>query len=217
MGLTNYVSAMDCWKGRIDSTTDYDAFRWHQWVQPLDLNIQTEKPECGLGFAFIGFCSEQGVKRNKGRVGTALAPDFIRAQMSNLPCTFLQDVKLYDAGNILCDATIINKKLLYGNKSAKYSLIGLSSDKKLVLGKYTYKQAMNVGIESAVEFGPFLIVNGKNQITNSSSGGIHPRMAIGQKKDGTFIFVVVDGRQPGYSIGTNLLELQNIFNRTLTP
>ena len=30
MGLTNYVSAMDCWKGRIDSTTDYDAFRWHQ-------------------------------------------------------------------------------------------------------------------------------------------------------------------------------------------
>ena len=103
MGLTNYVSAMDCWKGRIDSTTDYDAFRWHQWVQPLDLNIQTEKPECGLGFAFIGFCSEQGVKRNKGRVGTALAPDFIRAQMSNLPCTFLQDVKLYDAGNILCD------------------------------------------------------------------------------------------------------------------
>ncbi len=88
MGLTNYVSAMDCWKGRIDSTTDYDAFRWHQWVQPLDLNIQTEKPECELGFAFIGFCSEQGVKRNKGRVGTALAPDFIRAQMSIFDALF---------------------------------------------------------------------------------------------------------------------------------
>lgn len=117
------------------------------------------------------------------------------------------------SGNILCDATIINKKLLYGNKTSKYSLIGLSSDKKLVLGKYTYQQALNAGIESAVEFGPYIIVNGKNQITNSSSGGIHPRMAIGQRKDGTFIFVVIDGRQPGYSIGTNLLELQNIFNR----
>lgn len=117
------------------------------------------------------------------------------------------------SGNILCDATIINKKLLYGNKTSKYSFIGLSSDKKLVLGKYTYQQALNAGIESAVEFGPYIIVNGKNQITNSSSGGIHPRMAIGQKKDGTFIFVVIDGRQPGYSLGTNLLELQNIFNR----
>ena len=117
------------------------------------------------------------------------------------------------SGNVLCDATIINKKLLYGNKTSKYSLIGLSTDKKLILGKYTYQQAMNAGIESAVEFGPYLIVNGKNQITNASSGGIHPRMGIGQKKDGTFIFVVVDGRQPGYSIGTNLLEMQNIFNR----
>lgn len=103
MLLTNYVSAMDCWKGRIDSTTDYDAFRWHQWVQPLDLNEITVPMDGKLGFAFIGFCSEQGVKRNKGRVGTALAPDFIRAQMSNFPCTFSQEVKFYDAGNILCD------------------------------------------------------------------------------------------------------------------
>lgn len=103
MRLTNYVSAMDCWKGRVDSTADYDAFRWHQWVQPLDLNGACENTECSLGFAFIGFCSEQGVKRNKGRVGTAVAPDFIRTQMSNLPCTFSQEVKFYDAGNILCD------------------------------------------------------------------------------------------------------------------
>lgn len=103
MLLTNYVSAMEYWKGRVDSTTDYDAFRWHQWVKPLDLNQQEELPESKLAFAFIGFCSEQGVKRNKGRVGTALAPDFIRGQMSNLPCTFSQEVKFYDAGNILCD------------------------------------------------------------------------------------------------------------------
>ena len=116
-------------------------------------------------------------------------------------------------GHLLCKATIINQKLLYGYKNTKYSLIGLSADKKLVLGKYTYQEAVNAGIESAVEFGPSLIVNGKNQVTNANSGGIHPRTAIGQRKDGTFIFVVIDGRQPGYSIGTNLLELQNIFNK----
>lgn len=70
-----------------------------------------------------------------------------------------------------------------------------------------------VQIESAIEFGPFIIVNGNNQIKKSTSGGIHPRMAIGQRQDGTMIFVVVDGRQPGYSVGTNLLELQNIFEK----
>ena len=38
MLLDHYVSAMPCWKGRVDSDSDYDAFRWHQRVQPLDLN-----------------------------------------------------------------------------------------------------------------------------------------------------------------------------------
>lgn len=117
------------------------------------------------------------------------------------------------SGNSLCRATIINKKMQYGSKSSRYSLIGLTSDSKLVLGKYNYQEAMAQGIESAIEFGPYLIVNGNNQITNANSGGIHPRTAIGQKQDGTMIFVVIDGRQVGYSIGTNLLELQNIFNK----
>lgn len=97
-----YVSAMEHWSGRVDSTDDYDTFRWHQWVQPIDLNAANVPFDGELGFAFIGFCSEQGVRRNKGRVGAALAPDFIRKQMANLPCTFKQCVKLFDAGDILC-------------------------------------------------------------------------------------------------------------------
>ena len=71
-------------------------------TRPLNLSEKQEPFEGPLGFAFIGFCSEQGVERNKGRVGTALAPDFIRRQMSNLPCIFSPEVKLFDAGNILC-------------------------------------------------------------------------------------------------------------------
>ena len=103
MLLNHYVSAMPCWKGRVDSDSDYDAFRWHQWVQPLDLNDGGAPFDGALGFAFVGFCSDKGVARNKGRTGTALAPDFVRGQMSNLPCTFSQEVKLFDAGDIVCD------------------------------------------------------------------------------------------------------------------
>ena len=107
----------------------------------------------------------------------------------------------------------MNQKLLYGNKNTVMSLIGLSKKGELILGKYTYSQAISNGVESAVDFGPFIIVNGNKQIKSSNAGGLHPRAAIGQKKDGTIIFVVVDGRQPGYSIGTTLQELQNIFER----
>lgn len=102
MLLEHYVSAMDCWKGRIDSESDYDAFRWHQWVKPLDLNDGGEPFVGKLGFAFIGFCSDKGVARNKGRTGTAFAPEFVRRQMSNLPCTFSPEVRLFDAGNVDC-------------------------------------------------------------------------------------------------------------------
>ena len=70
MLLDHYVSAMDSWKGRIDSETDYDAFRWHQWVQPIDLNDGSAPFTGKLGFAFIGFCSDKGVARNKVHVFT---------------------------------------------------------------------------------------------------------------------------------------------------
>ena len=116
-------------------------------------------------------------------------------------------------GHQLCEPTIIDKKLLFGNKNQKMSLIALTAQGELVLGKYTYKEAMDIGIQSGLQFGPYIIVNGHKQIQKSNAGGLHPRMAIGQKKDGTMIFVCIDGRQPGYSIGATQLELQNIFEK----
>ncbi len=116
-------------------------------------------------------------------------------------------------GNLLNEPTIIDKKLLYGDKNSVINLTGLTHSGELVLGRYTYHQAMNIGVESGIQFGPYIIVNGNKQIKKANQGGLHPRMAIGQKKDGTMIFVCIDGRQPGYSIGTTLLEVQNIFER----
>lgn len=92
------------WQGRTDSETNYDAFRWHQWVKLLDLNDDNLKPfEGKLGIAFIGFCCDEGVKRNRGRIGAANGPMSIRKELNNLPCTFTQDVQLFDAGNIFCE------------------------------------------------------------------------------------------------------------------
>ncbi len=127
MLLRNYQPAMEHWTGRIDSGEDYEAFRWHQWVKPLDLNSEDgTNLEFTLGFVFIGFCSEQGVSRNKGRLGAALAPDFIRKQMSSLPCAFKKEVKLYDAGNIICeDIALEEGQALLGKAVTKILDLGL--------------------------------------------------------------------------------------------
>lgn len=49
-------------------------------------------------------------------------------------------------------------------------------------------------------------------ITGGDGGwGVGPRTAIGQRKDGTVLFLVIDGRQPGYSVGATLRDIQNIL------
>jgi len=71
-------------------------------------------------------------------------------------------------------------------------------------------QKMN--LVEGVTFGPPLIINGKKLITEGDGGwGIAPRTAIGQRKDGTLLLLVIDGRQPGYSLGATLLDVQNIL------
>jgi len=92
------------WQGRIDSETNFDAFRWHQWVKSIDLREENLIPFKGkLGFAFVGFCCDTGVKRNNGRIGAAKGPESIRKELANLPCRFTEEVKLFDAGNIFCE------------------------------------------------------------------------------------------------------------------
>jgi formiminoglutamase len=94
---------MEIWKGRTDSNENYDAFRWHQWMRPLNLNSSDTKAFDGkLGFALLGFCCDEGIKRNQGRVGAKNGPDAIRKELANLPCSFSQQTILFDAGNVLC-------------------------------------------------------------------------------------------------------------------
>lgn len=94
---------MGIWTGRVDSKENYDAFRWHQWVRPLNLNSSDAKLFDGkLGFALLGFCCDEGIRRNQGRVGAKNGPDAIRKELANLPCSFSQQTILFDAGNITC-------------------------------------------------------------------------------------------------------------------
>ncbi|HAS74439.1 MAG TPA: formimidoylglutamase [Clostridiales bacterium UBA8960] len=95
---------MSQWTGRIDSNEQYDAFRWHQWMQPIDLtNDKIELPSYKVGVAFIGFACDEGVRRNLGRTGAAKGPASIRKELCNLPCSFTEALRLFDAGTIICD------------------------------------------------------------------------------------------------------------------
>lgn len=89
------------WQGRIDSHSDFDAFRWHQWIKCINITEDQEPSKDILGIAIIGFCCDLGVQLNKGRPGANNGPFQIRKELMNLPCHFTEDLKLYDAGNIV--------------------------------------------------------------------------------------------------------------------
>lgn len=86
---------MPLWQGRDDTPREGPfARRWHQVVkswQPIE-----QEP----GHVLLGFCSDEGVRRNHGRVGASDGPDALRQSLGNLSWHLSSD--LFDAGNIHC-------------------------------------------------------------------------------------------------------------------
>ncbi|MHB8074441.1 phosphodiester glycosidase family protein [Desulfosporosinus fructosivorans] len=108
--------------------------------------------------------------------------------------------------------TMHDGKIVHNNIGEKaVNIVGFDDKGKLVLGKMTAKQLVEKNMREAVTFEPNLIVDGKPMIKGDGGWGIAPRTGIGQKADGTVIFVVIDGRQPTWSIGANLRDLMNVF------
>lgn len=85
------LADMRLWSGRTDSEDGKAGERWHQRITPLQLDSSP-------GLAILGFASDEGVRRNKGRIGAAKGPRILRLAMANLPATF--DTPMYDAGNV---------------------------------------------------------------------------------------------------------------------
>lgn len=120
------------------------------------------------------------------------------------------------SGGIPTGTVIKDSKIVYRGADTGWTggLIGFNKDNVLVLTKETPEQAIKNGMQNAVEFGPFLIVNGKRSITKGNGGwGLSSRTAIAQRKDGIVLFVIIDGRQPGYSIGINMADLTDLLVR----
>lgn len=94
---------LDYWNGRVDSHTDMDSFRYHQRVRLAPISELPISSRASRTFGMIGFKCDEGVKRNKGRIGAAEGPDHIRKSLAKLPCHLSSQTELLDAGNVTCE------------------------------------------------------------------------------------------------------------------
>lgn len=68
------------------------------------------------------------------------------------------------------------------------------------------------GVWQVWTFGPMLLEDGQPMTEfNSTLKKANPRTAIGYYEPGHYCFLVVDGRQPGYSEGMTLQEMSKLF------
>jgi len=119
--VSHTVADMNRWTGRAEPFETDRARYWYQLAQPYDAQ------HIGL----VGFACDQGVRRNRGRVGAKAAPPLIRQAFAALPViSALQQrfdgqlsALLGDAGDIHChdndgfaESTLEQAQLQYADK-----------------------------------------------------------------------------------------------------
>ncbi|AFM41667.1 antirepressor regulating drug resistance protein [Desulfosporosinus acidiphilus SJ4] len=118
-----------------------------------------------------------------------------------------QGTGAFPEGLIMHDGKIVYNDV--GDKAV--NIVGFDEQGKLVAGNMTAKKLLKSNLREVATFSPNLIVNGKAVISGDGGWGIAPRTGIGQRADGTVIFVVIDGRQPTWSLGATLRDLTKVF------
>lgn len=99
------------WQGRDDTPAEGPAaVRWHQRVAPYTTPVPS-------GDVLVGFCSDEGVRRNGGRVGAAAGPEALRSALANMAWHGTRAI--YDAGDVVChDGQLEVAQVALGNQVA---------------------------------------------------------------------------------------------------
>lgn len=125
-----------------------------------------------------------------------------------------EDLDGWGNGSIPYGAIIKNGELVWNHSGGWGSLVGFNKDHKMYLTYRSPQDAVEDGMLDAVDFGPFLIVNGNvSKIHGDGGWGTAPRTVIAQRKDGVVLFLIIDGRMPGYSIGATMNDVIEILLR----
>lgn len=97
----------------------------------------------------------------------------------------------------------------WGEIAYSYMTIGFDQSNRLLAGKIVNWDDLK--LRDAIQFGPVLIKDNEILTEGSAGWGLQPRTIIGQREDGVVLFLIVDGRKPGYSIGATMGDCAEIL------
>ena len=94
-------SASSIWQGRKDSLA---GERFFQQVDVQDVRSGSLTKDSHKS-AIIGFCSDEGIRRNEGRIGARSGPLVLREQLAKIAVHSNQ--RFIDLGNIVCEQELL--------------------------------------------------------------------------------------------------------------
>jgi formiminoglutamase len=89
------------WEGR-KSNPDIENQYWHQQVELFDASNLAENPLSeDIDIAILGYVCDEGVRRNRGRIGADKGPKALRERLAKLPIHF-ESKRVIDIGDAVC-------------------------------------------------------------------------------------------------------------------
>ena len=193
------------WQGRFDGEDPL----YHRIFQRVSLenNYDSISPN---DFVLHGFAVDEGVKKNKGRVGAKEAPDIIRKNMSNFPVVN-PEFSLKDFGNINCDDGNLDKS--QNELAEKVTEVLKRGGKSFVLGGgHEVTFAHYSGIRKAFPQSKVGIINIDAHFDNRE-----PEVGIGASSGTGFWQIAQEGEINSLHIGiqknSNTLKLFDIAHQ----
>lgn len=141
------------WTGRIDSP---NAMHIHEIVKLQDITQEVPRRIHPANYALIGFCSDEGVKRNQGRIGTSEGPNAFRKAFGSLPCLFPHERSIFDFGDILVKDGDLSTSLQLLSQALEYLIkqdfrpLVIGGGQELSIAQYNALKMVNPQVDVGV-------------------------------------------------------------------
>ena len=110
---------------------------------------------------------------------------------------------------------LIRNGILYSEGRKKVETMAINEDLTITLypSDTEAKTIIEDGVQASYGFGPVLVSDGvcDSTLVKHRLNRVNPRCGIGMVEPGHFVAIVVDGRQPKYSVGISLVQFAELF------
>ena len=198
-------------------------------VQTDNLTITVSQVTTGSGSGMVNYFVAEVILTDATQLRSAFAENSFGRNIVEATSTIAEQNDALFAINgdyygFRTDGIVIRNGVIYRDVPARTGL-AFYRDGSMEIYDETQTSAqalLDMGVWNTLSFGPALledgtIVNNEGTINIDTNFGNHPvsgnqpRTGIGMIDENHFVFVVVDGRSPGYSRGVSLEEFAQIF------